>query len=247
MALEREKWESQLARDGLAKRVGDPGFVKFPPANLLIAPDDLVPRFGNLNCDPNVGSIPGVAKPFDTTPDSANLGVFRTSINALLPEIKTNGSACFDIRACVTPDQTDIIGYSMMNNKQLVLAVGKENANAPYSLSIPARSRALVPTGLILDIPDGYCVKLYSRSGLALKQGLTLANGVGIIDSDYVDPVRVIIENHSDANVRIYHGDRICQGELSKLDVPNIYLKPLTSPPKQKTNRIGGFGSTGVK
>ena len=64
-------------------------------------------------------------------------------------------------------------------------------------VQINSTERMLVPTGLIFDIPAGYSVRLYPRSSLALKQGLTLANNVGIIDSDYVQPVYMMVYNIS--------------------------------------------------
>jgi dUTP pyrophosphatase len=104
--------------------------------------------------------------------------------------------------------------------------------------------RVAVPTGLILDIPEGYSVRLHPRSGLALKNGISMANCEGIIDSDYVDELKVIIVNNGGEPFVIKHGDRICQGELIKtLDytIEQCYTKPV-----QKTDRNGGFGSTGV-
>ena len=103
--------------------------------------------------------------------------------------------------------------------------------------------RVLIPTGLIFDIPNGYSVRLYPRSGLALKQGLTLANNVGIIDSDYVEPVFAMITNISGTIKYVKHNERVCQGELFK-DHPCI-LEEISEQPGRKTDRDGGFGSTG--
>ena len=103
--------------------------------------------------------------------------------------------------------------------------------------------RVLVPTGLILDIPEGYSVRLHSRSGLAYNHGLYLTNCEGIIDWDYVDPIFIIMTNISQSPKTINNGDRICQAEL----VEKIYhgFKHIKNPPAQKTERDGGFGSTG--
>ena len=103
--------------------------------------------------------------------------------------------------------------------------------------------RALIPTGLILDIPTGYSVRLHVRSSMALKQGIALANSEGVIDSDYVEPTFVMLYNSSTSTVHILNGERICQGELvSMMDytLDRIYAKP-----GSKTDRVGGFGSTG--
>ena len=92
-------------------------------------------------------------------------------------------------------------------------------------------------------IPRGYSVRLYPRSSLALKQGLTLANNVGIIDWDYVEPVFAMIVNISGDVKYVNNNERICQGELFK-DVKCI-LDEIDEKPDRKTDRDGGFGSTG--
>ena len=97
---------------------------------------------------------------------------------------------------------------------------------------------------MIFDIPEGYSVRLHSRSGLAWKDGVYLTNCEGIIDSDYVDPVFVMMSNISQSPKTINNGDRICQAEL----VEKVYhsLTEIQDPPTQKTERDGGFGSTGT-
>tara|TARA_B000000557_G_C20555344_1_gene350707 strand:- start:309 stop:629 length:321 start_codon:yes stop_codon:yes gene_type:complete len=104
--------------------------------------------------------------------------------------------------------------------------------------------RVLIPTGLILDIPEGYSVRLHSRSGLAWKDGVYLTNCEGIIDYDYVEPVFVMMTNISQSPKTINNGDRICQAEL----VEKVYhsLVEIPEPPTRKTERDGGFGSTGT-
>ena len=88
-------------------------------------------------------------------------------------------------------------------------------------------------------------MRLYPRSGLALKQGLTLANNVGIIDSDYVEPVFAMITNISGTTQYVKHNERICQAELSKDHL--CVLEEISEPPERKSDRDGGFGSTGKK
>lgn len=107
-----------------------------------------------------------------------------------------------------------------------------------------ARHGTAISTGLILDIPKGYSVRIHARSGLAYKSGVTLLNCEGIIDSDYTDELKILLYNTSNVNFNIHHGDRIAQGELVKsLDYT---LEECYTPPQQKTDRVGGFGSTGV-
>jgi dUTP pyrophosphatase len=78
---------------------------------------------------------------------------------------------------------------------------------------------------------------------MALKYGLVLANCEGVIDEDYVQETKIIVLNTSDEIMKIYHGDRIAQGELVKYEQANI--EETWEAPEQKSNRIGGFGSTG--
>jgi dUTP pyrophosphatase len=107
-----------------------------------------------------------------------------------------------------------------------------------------AKHGAAIPTGLILDIPEGYSVRIHGRSGLAYKKGINLLNCEGIIDSDYTDELKVLLYNTSNVDFIIHHGDRIAQGELVKsLDYT---IEECYTQPQQKTDRVGGFGSTGV-
>jgi dUTPase len=73
---------------------------------------------------------------------------------------------------------------------------------------------------------------------------LVLANAVGIIDSDYVDPVFVIVQNTSNCSITFKNGTRICQGYMDM--IPKYNLTAVPERPGQKTDRTGGFGSTGI-
>lgn len=116
------------------------------------------------------------------------------------------------------------------------------SANGEHT--VIAKHGAAIPTGLILDIPEGYSVRIHARSGLAYKKGINLLNCEGIIDSDYTDELKILLYNTSNIDFVIHHGDRIAQGELVKsLD---YMLEECYTPPQQKTDRVGGFGSTGV-
>ena len=101
-----------------------------------------------------------------------------------LPAYETAGAAGADIRA------------NLSDRGTLTLAPG---------------ARALVPTGLRLEIPPGFEVQVRPRSGLALKHGITLPNSPGTIDSDYRGPLGVILMNAGDAPFTVNHGDRIAQ------------------------------------
>jgi dUTP pyrophosphatase len=103
--------------------------------------------------------------------------------------------------------------------------------------------RALVPTGLVIALPLGYECQVRARSGLAIKHGIALANGVGTIDSDYRHEVKVALVNLSNEPFTIQPGDRVAQ----------LVIAPVTHIEWQETDemnlvegRSGGFGSTGV-
>jgi dUTP pyrophosphatase len=86
-------------------------------------------------------------------------------------------------------------------------------------------------------------IRLHPRSGVALKYGLILANCEGVIDEDYVNETQLIVLNTSDEIMKVYHGDRIAQGELVRYE--QFDIEEIWQQPTQKSNRVGGFGSTG--
>lgn len=102
--------------------------------------------------------------------------------------------------------------------------------------------RALVPTGLRLEIPEGYEAQIRPRSGLALKHGITLPNAPGTIDSDYRGPLGVILMNAGDSPFVIAHGDRIAQ--IVVAPVVQARFDPVDSL-TESARGAGGFGSTG--
>lgn len=167
------------------------------------------------------------------------LKVFKTHESAKVPQLATQGAACFDVHASLIPS-TSVKCYRYGETAPSGLVV-----NAFSSITIPAGARTLVPLNLILDIPSGYSVRFHPRSGISLKQGLTLFNCEGVIDSDYVDPCFVTLYNVSGVDQIVCDGDRIAQGELV---VTLAYtIEETDTAPGQKTDRAGGFGSTGVK
>lgn len=103
--------------------------------------------------------------------------------------------------------------------------------------------RVLVPTGLVLEIPDGYEGQVRPRSGLALKHGISLVNSPGTIDSDYRGEVMVIMINLGDDHFMINYGDRIAQLVVA----PVIQAEIVEVVRVDDSDRgAGGFGSTGV-
>jgi dUTP pyrophosphatase len=111
-------------------------------------------------------------------------------------------------------------------------------------IELPPGGRVLVPTGLALAIPVGFEGQVRPRSGLALKQGVTLVNSPGTIDADYRGEVGVIMINHGDEPFLIQTGDRIAQ----LLITPVIHAQLQEVDSLDVTGRgKGGFGHTGIK
>ena len=171
---------------------------------------------------------------------SSDLRYYKLNPEVRNPYRATSGSACFDLYSFLQEDSEVIVYRNDFEETEKVT-----RAVRLKRVPINPKERILIPTGLILDIPKGYSVRLYPRSSLALKQGLTLANNVGIIDSDYVEPVFAMIFNMSGYVKYINHEERICQAELVN-DQPHV-LEEVFERPERKTERDGGFGSTGKK
>ena len=110
-------------------------------------------------------------------------------------------------------------------------------------IEISPGGRALLPTGLRLEIPMGYEVQVRARSGLALKTGITLANAIGTIDSDYRGDLGVILWNGGADVFRVTHGMRIAQMVVA----PVVQATFAIVDALDETDRgAGGFGSTGA-
>lgn len=133
----------------------------------------------------------------------------------LLPKYETTGAAGADVRASLT---------------------------AP--LTIRPGERVLVPTGMAMEIPQGYEVQVRPRSGLSLKTSLLVVNAPGTIDSDYRGEVKIILGNFGTKDEIINHGDRIAQLVVA----PVIQASYVVEDQLSETDRgAGGFGSTGKK
>jgi dUTP pyrophosphatase len=153
-------------------------------------------------------------------PDTLTLPVLRLphAEGLELPSYATVGAAGLDLRAAVV--------------EPLVLAPG---------------ARALVPTGLILHIPDGHEGQIRARSGLAYKHGVTVLNGPGTIDADYRGEVRVLLVNLGGEPFTVSRGDRVAQLVLARFTKAELVELDPEVTDQQKTARgAGGFGSTGL-
>jgi len=110
------------------------------------------------------------------------------------------------------------------------------------SLTLQPLARHLVPTGFILEIPEGYECQLRARSGLSIKHGVTLINGVGTVDWDYRHEVKVALVNLSQDAYTIHPGERIAQMVFAP--VLQVALQAVEEV-AMVAGRAGGFGSTG--
>lgn len=110
-------------------------------------------------------------------------------------------------------------------------------------LDLAPGARELVPTGLCLQLPDGFEAQVRPRSGLAAKHGVTVLNAPGTVDSDYRGEVKVMLINHGHETFAIARGDRIAQLVVAPV-TRAVMVEALTLG--QTARGAGGFGSTGV-
>lgn len=136
--------------------------------------------------------------------------------NAVMPQMMTSGAAASDIYACLKDD---------------------------VFITVLPGATAAVPTGIALEIPEGFAGFVYPRSGLASRNGIVLSNCVGVIDSDYRGELIVSVFNRSASDFVIENGMRIAQLVIS----PVINAEYIISDSLSETERgTGGFGSTGA-
>lgn len=109
-------------------------------------------------------------------------------------------------------------------------------------IELKSLERVLVPTGLFVELPEGYEAQIRPRSGLAIKQGITCLNTPGTIDSDYRGEIKIILINLSGEKQIIQDGDRIAQMVVQKYE--QVEWEP-TSVLADSDRNVGGFGSTG--
>lgn len=117
-------------------------------------------------------------------------------------------------------------------------------ANIEEPVVLKSLQRTLVPTGLYIELPDGYEAQIRPRSGLAAKHGISLVNTPGTIDPDYRGEIKVIIVNLSDTDFELKPGERIAQMVIAKFERIEWELVDSLS---ESDRGEGGFGSTGRK
>lgn len=146
--------------------------------------------------------------------DNVKVNIINRSDNSL-PEYATLGSAGVDLRAFI-----------------------------PKSIILKPMERQMIPTGLFIELPQGYEAQVRPRSGMAFKQGITCLNSPGTIDSDYRGELKVILINLSNENQTINSGDRIAQMVISRYE--KIGLNPVDEL-NDTVRGHGGFGHSGIK
>lgn len=117
-------------------------------------------------------------------------------------------------------------------------------AELSASITLQPLERQLIPTGLYIELPQGFEAQIRPRSGLAYKRGLTVPNAPGTIDSDYRGEIKVILINLSTEPQTIEHGERIAQMVIARHE--QVTWQPVESL-EDSTRGAGGFGSTGVQ
>ena len=115
-------------------------------------------------------------------------------------------------------------------------------ANLEEPIMLKPLERKLVPTGIFIELPEGYEAQIRPRSGLASKEGITILNSPGTVDADYRGEIKVILVNLSHEMVQINDGDRICQMVVQPVEQAEwICVEELTETERGE----GGFGHTG--
>jgi deoxyuridine 5'-triphosphate nucleotidohydrolase len=170
------------------------------------------------------------------------LKIYKMSEGAHNPVYSTDGAACFDIKACLTED-IRVNFYNKFQESFLKKVIYNDILGA-HALKIASGERCMIPTGLIFDLDDSQSLRIHPRSGLSIKSGIVLANSQGIVDYDYTQECFVCLLNTTTVDYYVTNGMRIAQGEIVRYN--QVKFSFVDTEPRQKTNRVGGFGSTGV-
>jgi len=150
-------------------------------------------------------------------------------------------AACFDLGAFIPKDEK----VKIYEGKEFTEVEPQyDNDKEDYYILLMPGERAMVRTGLTFNLPTDYSLRIHPRSGMALKYGLTLANCEGVVDEDYTYETKLIVLNtNTQDSIKIYNRDRIAQAELVKYE--QCKFAEIYEQPGLKTDRVGGFGSTG--
>ena len=132
-----------------------------------------------------------------------------------MPQYKTSGASAMDLVAAIEED-----------------------------IVIPSGEIRMIPTGIAIELPHNTEAQVRSRSGLAIKSGIAVVNGIGTIDEDYRGEICVGLINHSKVDFKISKGDRIAQMAIMEVLKPQVVLADELS---DTARAAGGFGSTGIR
>jgi dUTP pyrophosphatase len=173
--------------------------------------------------------------------EKTDLKIYKLWEEAHLPEYGSRLAACFDLKASLRLG--DIVTVYDDRNVKGARKVST-NGEAQVSVTLYSGQRMLVPTGLVFDLSTTQSLRIHPRSGLSLKNGITVANCEGVVDSDYVQQTYVMLYNISTAPFDVLDGMRIAQGEIVR--AIRVGLVEIDYEPENKSDRTGGFGSTGL-
>ncbi len=149
------------------------------------------------------------------TKEKLTLKIKKLSNFVSMPQYKTQGASAMDLVAAIDED-----------------------------VVIPSGEIRMIPTGIAIELPHNTEAQVRSRSGLAIKSGIAVVNGIGTIDEDYRGEICVGLINHSKVDFKISRGDRIAQMAIMEVLKPEIMESDELSDTMRSS---GGFGSTGIK
>ena len=149
------------------------------------------------------------------TMEKLTLKIKKLSNFVSMPEYKTQGASAMDLIAAI---ENDVV--------------------------IPSGEIRMIPTGIAIELPHNTEAQVRSRSGLAIKKGIAVVNGIGTIDEDYRGEICVGLINHSKVDFTVQRGDRIAQMAIMEVLKPEIVVADDLSDTQRAE---GGFGSTGVR
>lgn len=157
--------------------------------------------------------------------------------NLPYPKYATEGSSGFDLRA-------DIASFLADPNAKSYGTVIADSFND--CITLHGGAQVLIPTGIHLELPDGYECQVRPRSGLAINYGITIVNTPGTADCDYTGQLHVCLWNTRPTEYVVKHGDRIAQGVICEIVQANFIKAQSTDDFKSTERGNKGHGSTGI-
>lgn len=154
--------------------------------------------------------------------------------------MSNNAPLTIEIKQLPHADGLPLPSYASLGAAGLDLVAAIDDGS---TITLQPCERGLVPTGLVLQVPDGFEAQVRPRSGLALKHGVTVLNSPGTIDADYRGEIKVILINLGQEPFKLRRGDRIAQ--LVVAQVTRVMLLKVDDL-GQTARGAGGFGSTGI-